>query len=86
MPKSELPKRPRGVRKHWKAEQLADLAGLGSFLMRSYLPESWGDPIEGRRYSYRGCVKRFDARFANGRVYTQSYCANGFYRVRMSYA
>lgn len=72
-----LPKRPRGVRRHWKAEQVRDLASLGSTMRANYVSESFGDPVEGRRYSCRGSLKRLDARYENGRVVSISMLSRG---------
>ena len=76
-----LSKRPRGVRKHWKAEQVTDLASAGEFLRRSYARPEWGDPVEARRYSYHGVVKKIQVRYANGRLLTRSFGANGTQRT-----
>lgn len=86
MPEASLSKRPRGVRKHWKAEQVTNLAVCGEFVRRSLLPPSWGDPVEARRYSYRGIIKRYDCLFSTGRVFSISYLALGRRKIRFSRA
>ncbi len=61
-----LPKRPRGVRKHWKRQQAVDPAMFGDAFRNCYASAEWGDPVEVVQFSYRGICRRTEGLFANG--------------------
>jgi hypothetical protein len=65
---SGLPKRPRGVRKHWKREQAVDPSIFGDAFRNSYASPEWGEPVEVVQFSYRGIRKRIEGLYANGRT------------------
>ena len=67
MSTSLLPQRPRGVRKHWKRQDLVPADKAFEFVLGPFVPEIWGAPIETVRFSYRSITKRNELAYADGR-------------------